>query len=100
MDAANIIHSANEIDRLKKALEWLRTNGNSLSHRDKEGFSISVRLNYCSALVGAKEAELQLSAIVKLQIREIVEMSINDAINTIAYHAANLRKEIMSAGDE
>lgn len=94
MQPDRIVYLAHEIDRLSKALRWLQEHGNALSHRDKETFSVSIHINSCSALAGAREAEIQLSAIARLQIREIIAMAISDATNTIEIHCATLATEV------
>jgi|WetSurMetagenome_2_1015567.scaffolds.fasta_scaffold01778_11 hypothetical protein len=94
MNPERILHAANEIDRLTTALGWLRSNGHALSHRQKDSFSISVHLNSCSALPGAKEAQAQMSAIARLQIEEIVACAIKDAVNTIEIHRAAIAAEV------
>lgn len=94
MNTARITQAAAEIERLTKARKWFQEYGLLLQHRDRDSFSISVRLAVASACPGAKEAEDQLTAAARVCIDVILAHAISDAENTIQICAEALREEI------
>lgn len=97
MDALKIEEAAKKIRELSAALEWLRSNGKrALPPGDREAFGITVSLNSCSALSGAKEAAAQLSACARWLSHDILEHAIRDAENTIEIYKQQIAKDLES----
>lgn len=93
MNHRRIADAAKEIERLGSALEWLREFGPQLSPRDKESFGMSFRVIMAAAHYGSHEAESQLSAAAKLLIKDIVEVAIKDAENTVELLETAIKEE-------
>lgn len=96
MDTARIIKAAQDIERCQRALAWLRGNGSALDGRNKESASVSVHINFASALPGAKEASEVLSAYATLSLPDLVEAAIRSCENTIDMCSDAIRAEGVS----
>ena len=94
MNSVRIIHAAKDIERLTLALEWFQGYGHLLQHRDKDSFSISIKLLVASACHGAREADVQINAVARVCIDQILSHAIRDAENTIQMCKEILREEI------
>lgn len=96
MDTARIIKAAQDIERCQRALTWLRDNGSVLTGRRKDDASVSVHINFASALPGAKEASEVLSAYATLSLPDLVETAIKSCENTIDMCSDAIRAEGVS----
>lgn len=94
MNAVEILSAAQKIQHLQEALIWMRENGRSaIDPHSRDAFGVHISLNSCSALRGAKEASVQLSAQAKLLGQEILENAIKDAENTIEILRQKIARE-------
>ncbi|MDK4703858.1 hypothetical protein PH562_16525 [Rhizobium sp. CNPSo 4062] len=94
MNTARIESAAKAISENKKALEWLLQYGTQLTGRDRDQASLSVHLNFASALAGAKEAEKILSSFASINLPEIVQTAIRNCRNTIELEREAIRREL------
>lgn len=93
MNTTRVIQSAQELERHQMALKWLLENGTQLTGKTRDEAAVSVRLNFASALPGAKEAQEVLSSYARLALPELVRTSIRSCENTIEMCASAIREE-------
>lgn len=99
LDATQIKIAAEEIRDLMQALEWMREYGKRvLGSPDREAFGITVSINSCSALPGAKEAAEQLGEVAFTFGPQILEAAIEDAENTIEIYRQQIERAIAISG--
>jgi hypothetical protein len=95
MNEARISEAAKRIAERRLALKWLDQYGAGLTASDAA--SVTVRLNFASACVGAKEAEAVLSAYGRFSLPAIVNAATECCRNDIAAAVDAIREEVAKA---
>lgn len=100
MNTTRIIQAANEIDKNERALKWLEEFGQHLSARDRDSFTVDLRLHYASACPGGKEAQEVLSSLARFGIDELVETAKRNCRNTIEISRDAIAREAAARNAE
>ena len=99
MNTTRIVQSANEIDKNERALKWLEEYGHQLSARDRDSFTVDMRLHSASACPGAKEAEAVLASFARFGIEELVETAKRNCRNTIEISRDTIAREVAALSE-
>ncbi|WP_421696874.1 hypothetical protein [Ancylobacter sp.] len=100
MNTTRIVQAANEIEKNERALKWLEEYGHQLSARDRDSFTVELRLHSASACPGGKEAETVLSSLARFGIDELVETAKRNCRNTIEISRNAIAQEVAALNAE
>lgn len=93
MNTARIKSAADEIERNKRALSWLRDYGHNLTGHD-DAATVVVKPAFAASCLGASDAGEILSVFARLRLPEIVQDAIKNCENTIEISANAIRDEL------
>lgn len=96
MNTTRIHQALRDIEENKLALMWLEDNGADFDGRNKEDATVTVNLKKASALTGAKEAQIVLSAFARLSLPALIETAKQNCRNTIEISENAIREEAAS----
>lgn len=99
MNTTRIVQAVNEIDKNERALKWLEEYGRHISARDRDSFTVDLRLHSASACNGAKEAEEVLSILARFGIEELVETAKRNCRNTIEISRDTIAREVAALSE-
>lgn len=98
MNTIRIAQAVRDIETNVAALKWLEEHGRYLTARDRDSFSVDLRVHTASACPGAKEAVAVLNSFARFEIEKLVQTAITNCRNTIEIAQATIVEEA-SRGD-
>lgn len=96
MNTTRIKQAIASIEENTLALEWLEQYGVNLQGRDKDAFSIGIRMHYAGSCPGTTEAVRILESFARLSILDLVATAITNCRNTIELERDAIRREASS----
>lgn len=91
-DAKRIADAAQEIERLRKAVRWMKAHGEVAFYDDN--VSVQVKSSVGSSATGASEAAGHMAAFACSSLLTLLPAAIRDAEEAIANHKASIRAMI------
>lgn len=84
MNLARIQHSAAEIEKYEKALNWLVDHGQKITR--EMGERVSYKANFAGSCDGSSEASTVLAAMMSNRLPDLIPDAIDNCRNTIEIH--------------